>query len=62
MPLQEGVVTAKILDARTKAVGVVKEIFLQLGEGQAQSSPLVTIVLNEAATTLPPITIDLKEH
>jgi len=62
IPLQEGVVTAKILDGLTKAVGEVKGIFPRLGEGQAQSSPLVTTVVNEVAAILPQITLNLKEH
>ena len=62
IPLLENAVTAKILDALTKAVEVVKRIFLQLEEGHAQSPPLVTTASNEAATTLSQITADLKEH
>jgi len=55
-------VTAKIIDALTKAVDVVKGILLRLKKRYAQSSPLVTTALNEAAPTLSQITADLKEH
>ena len=41
---------------------MAKGIFLRLEEGHAQSSPLVTTALNEATTTVSPITADLKEH
>ena len=50
--LQANAVTAKILDVLTKAVEVVKGIIFRLEEGHAQSSPLVTTALHEAATTL----------
>jgi len=41
IPLRENAVTAKILEALTKAVEVIKGILLRLEEGHAQSSPLV---------------------
>jgi len=61
IPLQEDAVTARILDALTKAAEVTKGILLRLEEEHALS-PRVTAAVDEAALNLSQITAALKEY
>jgi len=61
IPLQQDAVTARILDALTKAAEVTKGILLRLEEEHALS-PRVTAAVDEAALNLSQITAALKEY
>jgi len=60
-PLQEDTVTARILDALTKAAEVTKGILLRLEEGH-ELSPRVIAAVDKAALNLSQITAALKEY
>ena len=60
IPLQEDAVTARILDALTKAAEVTKGILLRLEE-EHELSPRVTATVDEAALNLSQIAAALKE-